>query len=224
MLDTAFVVVREVGTAARKSPSYGFTDTFDIFIKKMLLLNPQSYGSRIQNYIADQYGLTLVKQTTDKGDFVNSMGQHYEIKVSLVTDSNPRLNLVQIRPWQIISGYYFVAIDTRRNPFKVYVFMLSKNEMAIECAKHASSAHGTKTAVAGNANKELRMDVPIREGNDLFEEWRSRYLQPDIRLGPRVAASVTSATSVTAAVTPAAASGTTASPGGTPSNPGPASR
>lgn len=181
-IDEALKTLNYIRLSADKDKEFGFSDEFNLFIKKMLFLNPQSYGSRIQNYVAKSFNLGVVNQKNDKGDLRNSLNQHFEVKASLITHINPCLNLVQIRLWQKISGYFCVAIDTRETPFKTYVFFLTKNEMEIECANNASSAHGTQAAVENNMNKELRMSLVINPQNSLFQEWCRKYLQEDIDL------------------------------------------
>ena len=181
-LDEALALIAEISKMANGNPGFGFDDPYDFFIKKMMCLTPQSYGARIQNYIAEKFNLQKVIQAKGKGDWKNSMQQHYEVKVSIITGNNDSLNVVQIRPWQEISGYYLVAIDTRTSPFKSFVFHLSKNEMSIECEKLASSAHGTKSANSNNENVELRFSVKISETDPTFIGWCSKYLQKDIQL------------------------------------------
>ena len=47
----------------------------------------------------------------DRGDVVNSEGSYWEVKLTIITASNPGVNFVQIRPHQDISGYRCFVID-----------------------------------------------------------------------------------------------------------------
>ena len=50
-INDAIEVINKVRKEATYDPEYGFDESFKNFMKKMLLLTPQSYGARIQNYI-----------------------------------------------------------------------------------------------------------------------------------------------------------------------------
>lgn len=150
-------------------------------------LTPQSYGSLIQNYLIDKlYGWDNVKSKDNQGDAVCPLNNYYEIKSSLITESNNSLNLVQIRPWQNIYGYLIAAIDLRQindndqywENFKnrVHVFILNKEQMTQECQSlGATRAHGTIDAVQNNQNIELRAELKINKDDEHFKRWIKNY-------------------------------------------------
>lgn len=157
----------------------GFDLPIRDFIMLMQMLTAQSYGSRIQNRFIKELGLKKVSAGENMGDCVDNMGDFYEVKCSIITVTNTRLNFVQIRPWQKIKGYFGIAIDTRVEPTRIEVYRLDKSQMEEECERmKASSAHGTKEANKHNENKELRFDLTIDQ-RDLdyirWQKYRSNY-------------------------------------------------
>ena len=101
------------------------------------------------------------------------MGDFYEVKCSIITLTNPRLNFVQIRDWQNIKGYFGIAFDTRIRPINIEVYRLDKSQMKEECnLMKASSAHGTEEANKNNANKELRFDLKIDPNDKNYIRWQ----------------------------------------------------
>lgn len=171
-IHAAFGVLTQVRKESVGSPRYGFDDSFDVFIMKMLCLTPQSYGCRLQSFLIERFCLARVSQQKGTGDFQDQFGECWELKASIITDTNAFLNLVQIRPWQSIAGYLCVAIDTRSVPFTVDVYRLSKSDMESELtACRATAAHGTKDANTHNQKVELRLSIPIAAGNKDYDRW-----------------------------------------------------
>lgn len=156
---------------------WGFEEDIENFIYLMSFLNPQSYGSRIENRIAKDCDLQKVASSEGCGDFLDKDGNYWEAKVSLVTQSNPNLNLVQIRPWQNLAGYICVAFDIRDTEnFKYYMFKLSHDEMIEEMKLcNMVAAHGTKKANLDNSNIEFRGSLPVDENNENFSRWLNKY-------------------------------------------------
>jgi len=151
-------------------------DEWGLFIRKMRLLNPQAYGPRIQNYLFDKLGWERVPAHLDKGDVRNSLGQYFETKVSLITPKNQAVNIVQVRPWQQISGHHIFVVDTT-NQYRLFHFSLSKNEMRAEIELIGNSAHGTAKAVRDNINKEYRLSIPWITTHPIYQRWIKQYLQ-----------------------------------------------
>lgn len=156
------------------------------FFLSISALTPQSYGTWIQEYVMHRLGCTPVPAKQDQGDIQNDAGEFFELKASLITDTNKHLNLVQIRTWQNITGYYAIAIDLRdiqstdeqwtafQN--RVHVFYLTKAQMAQECTLiTTTSAHGTKTVSSANSHVELRASFPIQPGDPTFDRWTTLY-------------------------------------------------
>lgn len=175
-VDSALEIMRYFKESSDGKPEFGYDLSLNFFLKIMKFLTPQSYGSRIQNKLIKSLGFSKVDQRLDKGDYKDQFGHHYEVKISLITETNNSLNMVQIRPWQEIKGYICIAIDLREDP-KIYTFKLNKEEMKAECElMKASSAHGTKNAVKNNENIELRMGLKIDLKNKDFLRWKEKYL------------------------------------------------
>lgn len=173
-LDRVIFILDTVRSAAKTET--WLDDEWGLFMRKMRLLNPQAYGGRIQNYLFSKLGWERVPSSLDKGDVRNSIGQYFEAKVSLITPKNRAVNIVQVRPWQQVSGWHIFAIDTT-NQYKLYHFALSKNEMAIEIELIGNSAHGTTNAVKNNVNKEYRLSVPWITTHPIYQRWINQYLQ-----------------------------------------------
>ena len=155
-------------------PRYGFDDEWSIFIKKVLALSPKSYGTKIQNRIIEKNGLSSVKANKDLGDFEKN-NKYFEIKTSLITITNKIANIVGIRPWQEVDGYYIFIIDAEcYDNIVTYSFKLSKNEMEDELKElNANPISGTKKANEGNANSALRFSLSLK--SKAFKRWK-KYL------------------------------------------------
>ena len=163
-----------------KDIKWGFDLPEKEFIKGMICLNPQSYGARIEKYIKDILEFDKVAAKENKGDLVDPIrDEYYEVKISLLTKSNPSLNLVQIRLWQNNDFYLCVAYDLRDvSNYKKYIFLLTHDEMEEEC-KRASAAHGTSASNNNNENVELRLSIVCDEDDDTFNTWKEKYLIED---------------------------------------------
>ena len=145
------------------------------FILLMSLRNPQSYGAMIQNRIIAQLNGKKVKATLNRGDIFLDNNYH-EIKASILTPSNNVMNLVQIRPWQDIAGYYCFAFDIRtKNKFDIFQYYLSHDQMFEEVKTLGSSAHGTKIVTAENTHNEKAIRINIDNNDSNFMRWNSMY-------------------------------------------------
>jgi hypothetical protein len=169
----SLVITNEIKRLSINDKTLGFELPIRDFIAVMQMLTAQSYGSRIQNRLLKLLEFSRVPASENMGDCKDRFGDFYEVKASIVTPTNFKLNLVQIRPWQKIKGYICVAFDTRVDPIKIEVYTLDKNQMKEECEiMRASSAHGTKEANENNINKELRFDINIDPSNEHYHRWQ----------------------------------------------------
>lgn len=167
---------RELRKIIFEDPRFGFekgekymTQAFDGII------SAQQYGIRFENYIIEKCGGERVKQKLGRGDLLYK-NKYAEIKVSILNDSNNVLNLVQLRLYQEIDYYIFMALDNREDKVKVYYYLLSKEDMEREVLIcKASNAHGTKEANNENNNKELRLSISIDDKNRDFVRWNELY-------------------------------------------------
>lgn len=173
------IVVRtKISELIKQNKEFGSTLPIRDFVLLMQMLTPQAYGARIQNRLISEIGFKKVKQSDDEGDCEDVFGDRWEIKASIVTNTNNFLNLVQIRPWQNIKGYLCVVFDTRVDPMAIMVYRLFKNNMQEECIFcKAASAHGVRAVLAeNNKNIELRFGIKIDESDSDFIRWNNKYL------------------------------------------------
>ena len=175
-IDTAIAVLDAVRGAAIKDPEYGFDDDWLTFMKKMRILTPQSSGARMQNYIFRVLGWERLPASANQGDVRNSLGQCFEVKVTLISSSNTSANIVQIRLWQEVSGYHVFVVDATRN-YRVTHFTLSKYDMRQEVKLCGSSAHGTKEANLDNRNVEWAIRVHWSPFDPIYQRWMLKYKQ-----------------------------------------------
>lgn len=172
-IDALCDLVSEVRVEAKDNNEFGFNDEFPTFLKKMYLLNPQSYGPRIQNRIRKELKWDKIKPSADNGDILSPKDQSpYEVKASLITESNQQLNLVQIRLWQNVS-YICFWFNVKTGEFSTYI--LTHEQMEDEVGIMGSSAHGTKSSIQENKNKELRLSLNIDKLDLNFVRWESLY-------------------------------------------------
>lgn len=173
-LDALIGLLDQVRADAAGAAEYGFSDPWPVFLRRMRLLTPQSYGTRIQNRFAAERGLQVVPASLDRGDVVDGDGGHWEVKASMVTATNRQVNVVQIRPWQDIVGYHvLVATDT----FELVHLQLSKAQMAAELDLIGSNAHGTDLVAQANTHREYAIRFPWTpdDGESTAARWVARY-------------------------------------------------
>ena len=158
-----------------KNNYWGYEESWEYFILGMSFLSPQSYGAKIQNRLVNQLMLEKVRPGENKGDFKDQFGEYYEFKVSILSNNDSKINLVQIRPWQDINHYCFV-FDIRNEEFTPYAFRLSKSQMKEELdIMKATAAHGTKDSNNNNKNIEYRMSISPNPENEHFKRWIEKY-------------------------------------------------
>ncbi len=175
-LDRVIYILDTIRANAIKDSTFGFSDDWVIFMKKMRILTPQSSGSRIQNYIFRALGWKAIPASLNKGDVKNSLGQYFEVKISQITASNSSANIVQIRLWQSISGHHIFVIDSTKN-YTVTHFALSKHEMEQEVKLCGNNAHGTKIANTSNQNIEWAIRIDWKDSAPIFQRWVTKYKQ-----------------------------------------------
>jgi len=175
-IDNAINIIDAVREAATRDSNYGLSDDWLAFMKKMRILTPQSSGARIQNYIFKALGWTRIPASADKGDVKNSLGQYFEVKVTIISSSNSCANIVQIRLWQSIAGHHVFVIDTT-NGYNVTHFSLSKYDMAQEVKMCGASAHGTQEANKSNQNVEWAIRINWSKNDETYKRWMMKYRQ-----------------------------------------------
>lgn len=167
---------RRVQVARREAAvrhRYGWDLTWAGFMAKMRLLTPQSYGGRIERYMAHVHGWAPVAASLDRGDVVDGDGQHWEIKVTIMDEqqgARARANFVQLRQHQDIAGYHLFAIGADNQPVH---FTLTKAEMADELEQRSSLAHGTRGSRSDHRDAERA--VRIRTNDPRWQQWLHNY-------------------------------------------------
>ena len=162
-----------------KNPEWGFHLPEKEFIQCMSLITGQSYGTRIQNYIRNRLKWKKVLVEDELGDMMkplfNELGKFVEVKSSLLTLTNDKLNWVQIRLFHDIDYYLGVAYELRDlSNYESFKFLLTHDQMVEECVG-ANAAHGTKSVNKSNENVELALRITCNEGNPEFERWKKMY-------------------------------------------------
>jgi hypothetical protein len=169
----------EIKKEISKNPEWGFHLPEKEFIQCMSLITGQSYGTRIQNYIRNRLKWKKVLVEDELGDMMkplfNELGKFVEVKSSLLTLTNDKLNWVQIRLFHDIDYYLGVAYELRDlSNYESFKFLLTHDQMVEECVG-ANAAHGTKSVNKSNENVELSLRITCNEGNPEFERWKKMY-------------------------------------------------
>jgi hypothetical protein len=169
----------EIKKEISKNPEWGFHLPEKEFIQCMSLITGQSYGTRIQNYIRNKLKWKKVLVEDELGDMMkplfNEPGKFVEVKSSLLTLTNDKLNWVQIRLFHDIDYYLGVAYELRDlSNYESFKFLLTHDQMVEECVG-ANAAHGTKSVNKSNENVELALRITCNEGNPEFERWKKMY-------------------------------------------------
>ena len=174
-LDAAAAVMQRVrDEAAAQGPSGRMLgDPWPLFIRKMRLLNPQSYGARLQNWVVRRWGWERVPSSSDVGDARDpETGTYHEIKFSLPNRSDETAHFVQIRLYQPVDTYQLFVVRPNNRLTRL---VLSKEQMREEVARIGGSAHGTQAAVADNAAREHAIRIRWAADNPECVRWLRRY-------------------------------------------------
>jgi hypothetical protein len=170
-----FVEVFYTIKAESKAATFGFADDWQTFIKKMILLSPKSYGTKIQNRVMDKNGLCAVSASANKGDCEKN-DKYYEIKTTILTPTNKNANITGVREWQEITGYLIFIIDARKlAKIETYSFYLTKEQLNDEKSKGItfSDLNGTKEANQNNKKNAKRFGFSLN--SEHFKRWYRDY-------------------------------------------------
>jgi len=177
--DKEYIKYMKTINKINNNKDYGLTKDISEkeFIKSVSLLNPQSYGFRIEKRI--NYELKKgerLSASENRGDIL-LYNNYIEVKSSIITEINNSLNLVQIRLYQDLDYYLCVAYDLRDiENYTSYIFLLTHDEMVREMGLvSASNAHGTKESLNENKNIELRYSLSINNEDKVFKRWKKEY-------------------------------------------------
>jgi hypothetical protein len=170
-INSCLKIMQKIREDANNNKKWGFDLKLEDFAKAMLCLNPQSYGSRIDNRLSNDLFLSK-SDDLDRRDKLTAFGEYIEWKGSIFTSCNSFLNLVQIRPWQN-TNYIYYAFDLRDfDNIKIQLFYLNKDQMDLEL-KNSSSAHGTKKSNLNNINNELAIRICVDSVQ--YNDWIKQY-------------------------------------------------
>lgn len=156
------------------------TYSFDrLVIESLSYLIPQSWGTKIQNYICNKLKFKNVCAGKNKGDLFDEENNiYYELKTSMLNDFKESLNfnVKNIRLWQDVDFYLCLFIDVRDiDNIKHNLFILSKEDMIneVELLK-ANPTNGTKEANINNSNIDLSFSIKVNSSN--YKRWVEKYL------------------------------------------------
>lgn len=161
---------KEISETNFLESDYDFSKIFLAFS----VLSPQQWGPRIERVLIDKLGFKKVSQKGRGDAFDEKNNTYFEIKCSIITVTNGSFNLVQIRNWEKLSGYYVSVLNLLENG-KIYNFYLSKIDMEDEINLIGSSAHGDKKTASRNINHEKRMSIKFDKNNKHFKRWLEKY-------------------------------------------------
>ena len=141
-------------------------DFREFLIECKLILNPQSYGARIQNRWIRDHLYEPVSSSLNLGDYTDS-SLYVEFKCSYI--SNDGWTLLQLRPYQSIHRYDILLIDDKYNHT---LYKIPKESMEDLIKKYGGACHGTKDSNILNTNIEYRMGIQKTRLHE-FERYKS---------------------------------------------------
>lgn len=123
-------------------------------------LNPNSYGTHIQEYLRQSLNAWDVPAYEERGDF--QVGDKYfEVKASYLSQKNSLYNLTHLRTWQQINYYLCCFIDCD-DEFKPYFYVIDKNILG---KMKLGFMNGTPKSNVNNVNVEMRATVKLNSDN-----------------------------------------------------------
>ncbi len=129
-------------------------------------LSSQRYGPLLEHYIIVKHGFKRNLPDNRKGDCFKDDKNH-EIKVSLGGESHNQFNFVQIRFAHDVDVYVFTALhvnaDNVNRGGELYVFRLSKTDVARLVLEYGSYAHGTNNEHGMISAESLADSANVKE-------------------------------------------------------------
>jgi len=123
-------------------------------------LNPNSYGTHIQEYIRMSLNAWDVSASEERGDFKVG-GKYFEVKASYLSQKNESYSMTHMRTWQRFNFYLCCFIDCDNN-FKPQFYLIDKN---ITAKMKLSFMNGTPSSNVNNTNVEMRATVKVSSDN-----------------------------------------------------------
>lgn len=147
-------------------------DPLDLLMRKASVMSSQSYGPLIEKRLMYDLNLDRVSKSLKRGDaFSKSLDEHLEIKVSLITETNTKINVVQIRMGHDIDSLLLMVADVRVEKVVPEVYYIPHRDL--EGLFKMSSAHGI-----GREVFEKRVSVPMDKNNETYKRlqgYRVKY-------------------------------------------------
>jgi len=173
------LIIAEVDAVRRSIQGRGsevkcklYSEPWALFIRRMRLLSSQSWGGKIERYLRDLHGWEKVSEKQERGDAKEPEGRrrHFEMKTTMVTESNGEANFVQIRPHHGVDGYPLFVVD---RDYSVVHYYLTKAQMDAELEKCGRLAHGT---ISGGGKRRKHAEWAIRfkwsQNDPIRKRWR----------------------------------------------------
>lgn len=161
--------------AKKGGPEYLFDEDIETFALEMASLAPQSYGSRICGYLGSRLGYVL-SDNPDRGNLMKpDRSEYIEVMGSILTGDDAKLNLVQIRKWQLIDAYFVYCWDFRDIDLPMLEhFMIPGSLMPYELMRtRARAAHGSSMVV--NANRYNERSLRLEIDGPQFKSWSKKF-------------------------------------------------
>ena len=127
----------------------------------------QMTGPLIERYIKYAYQMSKNKASSCAGDLQHAGNKtNFEIKASTGGRTNNKFNYVQIRmnhECEYIMTAYYLCTSNISNAGELFIFKLTKPEMASLVLKYGGYAHGTKQQLGEITEADLKNPVNNRE-------------------------------------------------------------
>ncbi len=135
----------------------------------------QSYGTTVESLYLKKTGLEKVKASDERGDaYDRKRDVNIEIKFTVMSYPDYRMNIVQIRPHHNIQEYHIITYNKETEATELYV--LSKDEMAEELVLTGEGlAHGTTKTKDAYSHPEHAIRFSM--GSDIHTRWQ-KYKKP----------------------------------------------
>lgn len=167
------VLLRRIQHNFSVNPKWKFDQEFSVFIRYLLFLTNQSYGSKLESYFMQN--CKKINAGDEMGDRYNYFGQVVEVKTSIITEFSRSVNFNYIRPWQNIDKYMIFVIDNGMNN-ELFLFELSAKQMKNELIiLNARPVNGTKKINEENKKEGLKISFKFSNGSNAFKRWIEHY-------------------------------------------------
>lgn len=151
----------------QKNGNYRWND----FVKaSVYFTSAQSYGTTIESLYLKKTGLEKVKASEERGDgYDRTRGVNIEVKFTVISYPDNRMNLVQIRPHHNIQEYHVLTYDKEKEVTELYI--LTKEEMAEELLLTGEGlAHGTAKNKQAYSHPEYAIRFQV--GSTTHNRWQ----------------------------------------------------